>query len=151
MCSTEKSVSSRLSSLISKLKPSKSSSSKLSAEQEELVKLHFSTSFRKIFTSSHLFKFLPIIPNYQETYDEAVARHLKKPSLYEDFGRVYESSKLGRCLVQLGMKEGFVTEYIKWKKDQSGDSSFDGCGWNEEWVYETGGAKGAVFDILGNF
>ncbi|EPS44149.1 hypothetical protein H072_1863 [Dactylellina haptotyla CBS 200.50] len=152
MCSTEKSIASRLSSLLLKLKSSKSDPTKLTPEQEDLVASHFSTRFRTMFTSSHLFHFLPAnAAQEQENFDELVIRHLKKPSVYQDFGRIYDSSKLGRALVELGMKEKFVAGYIKWKREAQLGTTFDGCGWNEDWVYEIGGARGAVIDIMENF
>ncbi|KAF3932573.1 hypothetical protein ABW20_dc0105677 [Dactylellina cionopaga] len=151
MCSTEQSISSRLRTLISKLTSSKSQSTQLTPEQEALVTTHFSPRICSIFSSSHLLHFLPL-GTQEGIHDDLVIRHLNKKSVYEQFGRIYDSGKLRRCLVdQIGMKKYFVDGYIKWKSEaESGVSGFDGCGWNDEWVMELGGVRGAVCDILNN-
>ncbi|KAF3942513.1 hypothetical protein ABW19_dt0208127 [Dactylella cylindrospora] len=152
-----KSIASRLEYLFSKLKTSKVT--KLSPEQEKVLTMHFSPRILSIFSHTHLINFIPssssassivTSPEQETNMDEAIVHHIMKPSHYEDFGRIYDSGKLGRGLVALGMDEEFVQGYLKWKRELLG-VTFDGCGWNEEWVYEIGGVRGAVVDILRNF
>ncbi|KAJ6260126.1 hypothetical protein Dda_4347 [Drechslerella dactyloides] len=128
----------------------------LTAEEETFLVLHFTPRIRHIFSARHLLRSSPIVetePGEKPVnFDNLIIQKAMKPSAYESFINVYDSGKIGRCLIDgVGMEPRFVARYLEWKREMEDTIVFDGSSWNEQWVYEIGGVRGAVREILQNF
>ncbi|EWC47651.1 hypothetical protein DRE_03271 [Drechslerella stenobrocha 248] len=154
MCNAEESIISRFCRFWRKLSTGgEVKPSKLAPEQQALLEVRFSPRIRSIFSEPHLAEFLPTETQEKSVtcLDDLVICRAMKPSSHERFGKIYDSGKLGRCLKELGMTVQFVAGYLRWKRESQFGTTFDGCGWNEEWVYDIGGTRGAVQDVFENF